>query len=105
MATPRTEITEIVSGLGMLGFSSLEHALTVRPALVHNVGPAQFARLEAAFAAGEHRTEFAVAWANGEVFARSADHRRRAWAVDIREAAPLLAADNDEAVDTGTCWG
>ena len=30
MATPRTEITEIVSGLGMLGFASLEHALTVR---------------------------------------------------------------------------
>ncbi|MDO8391832.1 MAG: serine protease [Actinomycetota bacterium] len=38
------------------------------------------------------------------MFARSADNRERAWAVDISEAAPLLAADNDEAVDTGACW-
>lgn len=42
--------------------------------------------------------------ATAVVFARSADHRRRAWAVDIREAAALLAADDDEAVDTGACW-
>lgn len=76
MATPRTEITEIVSGLGMLGFASLEHAITVRPALLHNVDAQNFARLEAAFGAGEHRTEFAIAWANGEVFARSVDGLR-----------------------------
>ncbi len=76
MATPRTEITEIVTGLGMLGFASLDHAITVRPALVHNVEAAHFERLEAAYERGEHRREFAVSWANGEVFARSTDGLR-----------------------------
>ena len=83
MATPRTEITEIVTGLGMLGFASLEHAITVRPALVRNVEAAHFTRLEDAFASGAHRREFVVAWTNGEVFARTwlCKHARRlvAW--------------------------
>jgi hypothetical protein len=76
VSTPRTEITEIVSGLGMLGFASLEHALSVRPALVHNVGVDHFARLEEAYRAGRHATEFALAWSNGTVFARSTDGLR-----------------------------
>lgn len=42
--------------------------------------------------------------ATAVVFARSAGNRQRAWAVDIDEVAPLLAADTDEAVDTGACW-
>lgn len=76
MPTPRTEITEIVTGLGLLGFGTLEHAITVRPALVHNVGPVHFERLEAAWAEGSHRREFAVAFENGAVFARSTDGLR-----------------------------
>lgn len=76
MPTPRTEITEIVTGLGLLGFADLEHAITVRPALVHNVGPEHFARLEAAYADGGHHREFAVAFENGSVFARSTDGLR-----------------------------
>ena len=42
--------------------------------------------------------------ATAVVFARSAGRRDRAWAVDIGEVAPLLAADTDEAIDTGACW-
>ena len=76
MATARTEITEIVTGLGMLGFASLEHAITVRSALVRNVETVHFERLEDAFAQGTHRREFVVAWANGEAFARSNDGLR-----------------------------
>ena len=76
MPTPRTEITEIVTGLGLLGFGSLEHAITVRPALVHNVGASHFERLEAAYAHGGHRREFEVAFENGAVFARSTDGLR-----------------------------
>jgi hypothetical protein len=76
MATPRTEITEIVTGLGMLGFASLDHAITVRPALVRNVEAAHFARLEAEYANGAFGAEFAIAWANGAAFARSVDGLR-----------------------------
>lgn len=41
--------------------------------------------------------------ATGVVFARSTSSGRRAWAVDIAEAAPLFALATDEAVDTGPC--
>lgn len=39
----------------------------------------------------------------GVIFARSAGHSRRAFAIDIAEAADLLAVDDDERADTGVC--
>lgn len=76
MADIRTEITEIVTGLGMLGYSSLERAIATRPATVRNVTDAHFARLEDAHSSGAHDDLFAVAWANGVVFAGSTDGLR-----------------------------
>ncbi len=76
MAEVRTEITEIVTGLGMLGYSSLDRALATRPQTVRNVTAAHFARLEKAHGAGDHRNLFDVAWENGVTFARSVDGLR-----------------------------
>jgi hypothetical protein len=67
----RTEISEIVTGLAMLGFRDLDHVLAAQPHVVTNVGPEQFERLRGARAAGSHDTLFATAWDNGAVFARS----------------------------------
>ncbi len=76
MAAPRTEITEITTGLGMLGFPSLERALAVRPRAVFNVESPHYDRLDEAFAAGSFAREFDVAWRNGVEFARSAEGLR-----------------------------
>jgi len=76
MAAIRTEITEIVTGLAMLGFRDLDEALSVRPLSVVNVTTEHFERLQAARAAGTHDREFETAWANGHIFARADDGLR-----------------------------
>lgn len=69
MATIRTEITEIVTGLAMLGYRRLDHALGVRPRLMTHVTEQHFDRLIEARAADDYRAEFETAWANGQRFA------------------------------------
>lgn len=76
MATLKTEITEIVTGLAMLGYSSIERALSVRPRAMSHVGDENFDRLDQAWADGVHRDEFLTAWDNGWIFARSDDGLR-----------------------------
>ena len=76
MPAARTEITEIVTGLGMLGFPDVERALAVRPAAVRNVEAVHYDTLDEAWAAGDHRALFDQAWRNGVVFARSTDGLR-----------------------------
>jgi hypothetical protein len=72
----RTEITEIVTGLAMLGYRSLDDALEIRPGHILNVGAEEFDRLAAARADGTHTAEFATAWANGSAFAISTEGLR-----------------------------
>jgi hypothetical protein len=67
----RTEITEIVTGLAMLGYQSLDRALEVRPRHISHVDDEVFDRLEQAWASGEHPLAFTQAWESGLVFARS----------------------------------
>ena len=71
MADLRTEVTEICTGLAMLGYRELDHALGVRPRLVTNVTEAHFDRLAEARDAGRYTDEFETAWANGQRFAFS----------------------------------
>ncbi len=76
MPSIRTEITEIVTGLAMLGHRDLKQALDVRPGHILNVEAEHFDRLDQAWAAGDHHSEFETAWENGAIFARSADGLR-----------------------------
>jgi len=76
MADVRTEVTEIVTGLAMLGYRELDHALGVRPRLVSNVTEDHFDRLIDARRSGRFADEFETAWANGRRFAYSEEGLR-----------------------------
>lgn len=84
MPAVRTEITEIVTGLAMLGFRDLDEALMVRPLSVVNLTTEHYERLNSARRAGDHQREFETAWANGRLFARADDglRGRPPWAVE-----------------------
>jgi hypothetical protein len=76
MASLRTEITEIVTGLAMLGYRDLKQALEVRPGHILNVSSAHFDRLSNAYDSGDYDNEFETAWENGSAFARAKDGLR-----------------------------
>ncbi len=76
MPAIRTEVTEITTGLAMLGFPDIDRALTVRPAWFHHVTEQQFDRLGDARSSGEHDAEFETAWDNGRLFLHSSDGLR-----------------------------
>jgi hypothetical protein len=82
----RTEITEIVTGLGMLGAASIEGALEHQPPELRNVPEHVWCRLQDAARRGTYRQEFAAAFANGAAFlcAREALRRRRPLVVEWR---------------------
>ena len=84
MAAIRTEITEIVTGLAMLGYRDLDEALKVRPMSVVNLETEHYERLAEARAAGTHDREFETAWHNGRVFARADDglRGRPPWSIE-----------------------
>ncbi len=71
-----TLITEIVTGLGMLGFQDLDRALQARPRAITNVEDQHFDALIDAKDAGRHSGDFAVSWRNGVEFARAAEGLR-----------------------------
>lgn len=71
MPAARTEITEIVTGLGMLGFDDAGAALRCRPAAMRNLTDAHWDRLTELHDSGRHRIEFAAAFANGAAFLRA----------------------------------
>ena len=68
MPAARTEVTEIVTGLAMLGFSTIRDALEARPAELHNVAASHWDRLDEVFADGSMDAEFRGAWSNGLAF-------------------------------------
>jgi hypothetical protein len=84
MPALRTEITEIVTGLALLGYRELDHALGVRPRLISHVTEEHFDALDAERAKGGHDAEFETAWANGLAFARADDglRGRVPWSVE-----------------------
>ena len=72
MASLRTEITEIVTGLGMLGLASVDEALAARPSEVVGVEHHHYEKLIAARADDKYGLQFEEAWANGVAFAAAA---------------------------------
>jgi hypothetical protein len=88
MPALRTEITEIVTGLGMFGYPNLEHALGMRPPAFANVDDEVYGQLVTAYRSGAYSRVFATAWANGVRFARSAEglRGRPPWIVEWKGA-------------------
>lgn len=84
MPAPRTEITEIVTGLAMFGYPSIEHALSTQPPTFIGVDSSQYERLLASIRAGESLDLFETAWRNGTQFARSTEglRGRPPWSVE-----------------------
>jgi len=64
----RTEITEIVTGLGMLGAIDVDRALTHRPPELVEVDDATWQRLVDARRDRTHDHDFLAAWNNGRAF-------------------------------------
>ncbi|WP_419924941.1 hypothetical protein [Candidatus Poriferisocius sp.] len=76
MASLRTETTEIVTGLGMLGLASVDEALAARPAEMVGVEGRHYDKLAGARADGKYGLQFEEAWANGMAFAAADDGLR-----------------------------
>lgn len=95
MPAPRTEITEIVTGLSISGAADLRHGLRSRP--VANVPAHTWDRLCELEATGAHRVDFAAAWANGRAFLE-ADQGLRARPPRLVEWKGPTQAPGDEPV-------
>lgn len=76
MPSFRTELTEITTGLGMLGFADLDHALSAPPRSLVGVSEETFGLLREARSSEAHADLFDIAWQNGERFARSSEGLR-----------------------------
>ena len=77
MPALRTEITEIVTGLGMLGADDLDALLDAEvPLQLRNVDAATWGRLRAARGDRAHDGDFLAAWNNGRAFFAAPDGLR-----------------------------
>lgn len=76
MPAPKTEISEIVTALGMTGATTIDAGLATPPAAFVNVAPSVWERLRVAYETGEHADVFAAAWDNGRAFLAARDGLR-----------------------------
>ncbi len=76
MADLRTTITEVVTGLGMLGFDDVESALVAAPAALVNVTADDYELLLRAWKERRHPDVFTAALMNGRAFLAARDGLR-----------------------------
>ncbi|HEV7888562.1 MAG TPA: hypothetical protein VGO92_13470 [Acidimicrobiales bacterium] len=76
MAGLRTVVTELATGLGMLGLPTLDEALAARPAAMVSMSPAEWDRLAGLHEGGAFAADFAAAWDNGRAFLEARDGLR-----------------------------
>jgi hypothetical protein len=76
LADLRTTITELATGLGTLGYTSIPEGLAARPAEMVSVSPETWELLERAYEGGAHDADFERAWSNGIMFAQAAEGLR-----------------------------
>jgi hypothetical protein len=76
MADHRTLVTELVTGLGTLGFDDLDSALAARPGEMASLSPEQWDLLGDLHRGGGYRQEFMAAWQNGRAFLGATDGLR-----------------------------
>jgi len=67
----RTKITELTTGMGMLGHDSVEKAFASRSPVLVNIAPDQWNELELAYANGGFKQDFESAFGNGQAFLRA----------------------------------
>ncbi len=76
MPSERTTVTELGTGLGMLGLAGVDEAVRTRPAVMRSVSPEMWERLAALRDGGAYDADFHAAWANGQAFLAAADGLR-----------------------------
>ena len=76
MPSDRTTVTELGTGLGMLGLADIDEAVRSRTAVMHSLSPEMWERLARLRAGGAYDGEFHAAWANGQAFLGAADGLR-----------------------------
>jgi hypothetical protein len=82
VADLRTTVTEVVTGLGMLGFDDVETALLAAPDALANVSPADYELLLRAWKERRNADVFTAALMNGRAFLSARD--------GLRDRVPLL---------------
>ncbi len=68
MPNPRTMVTEVGTGLGMLGRDGLDQVLAERPATMRSLSPEDWDHLASLRSGGAYDAEFHAAWENGRAF-------------------------------------
>ena len=76
MPSDRTTVTELGTGLGMLGHSDMDDAVRSHSAVMHSLSPEIWQRLAQLRSGGAYDAEFHAAWANGQAFLAAADGLR-----------------------------
>ena len=76
MPSDRTTVTELGTGLGMLGLEGIDAAVRSRTGVMHSLSPEMWDRLDRLRAGGVYDAEFHAAWANGHAFLRAAEGLR-----------------------------
>jgi hypothetical protein len=72
----RTMVTELGTGLGMLGDDDLDDVLAARSPVMRSLSPEDWDRLGSVRAGGAYNTEFHAAWLNGRSFLAARDGLR-----------------------------
>jgi hypothetical protein len=72
----RTTVTELGTGLGMLGLPDIDQAIASRPATMHSLSPEMWQHLARLRGGGAYDAEFHAAWENGRAFLSAADGLR-----------------------------
>jgi hypothetical protein len=76
MPSDRTAVTELGTGLGMLGLAGIDEAVRSHTPVMHSLSPEMWERLERLRAGGAYDAEFHAAWANGQAFLTAGDGLR-----------------------------
>ena len=76
MPSDRTTVTEVGTGLGMLGLAGIDDAVQSHTGVMRSLSPEMWERLERLRSGGAYDAEFHAAWANGQAFLTAADGLR-----------------------------
>ena len=76
MPSDRTTVTELGTGLGMLGLGGIDEAVGSRTPVMHSLSPEMWEHLSRLRSGGAYDAEFHAAWANGQAFLTADDGLR-----------------------------